>query len=158
MKSHEGKQDSGSGSKTPWRLLICDDQRLVRLRVREMLKETSSIQVIGEAFDGGSAVELALELKPDLVLMDVSMPTLDGIEATRQILKQLPGTKILAFSADFTFETLTKAVIAGAHGYILKPGKASELLVALETILAGKSFFSGRASDPQSGLRQTDHE
>jgi len=141
------KRKSQNGTRRPQtsqriRLLVCDDQKLIRTRVREMLKKVSSFEIVGEAADGQSAVTMALDLKPDVVLMDVSMPNLDGIEATRRILAKAPDIRILAFSVDSTAETLGKLVHAGAHGFLFKTGDAEELISALQRVAAGGYFFS----------------
>jgi DNA-binding NarL/FixJ family response regulator len=144
MKSpNKGHAPSGlPGMPTTVRLLLCDDQKLVRTRVRQLFKELASIQVVGEAADGASAVKLALELEPDIVLMDVSMPHLDGIEATRQILAKSPDIHILAFSSDFDPETVKKMRAVGARGFVFKGADLVELLVALQKIAAGESFVT----------------
>jgi two-component system, NarL family, nitrate/nitrite response regulator NarL len=122
-----------------WRLMLCDDQRFVRLRLRQMLSETPSIQIVGEAADGQIAVSSALELRPDIILMDVSMPVLNGIEATRQIVSKLPETRVLAVSSDSSLDTVRQMMSAGASGFLLKPSEASELLLAIEKVLAGRA-------------------
>jgi DNA-binding NarL/FixJ family response regulator len=135
------------------RLLLCDDQVLSRARVREMLKEASSIQVIGEASGGRSAVKMALELSPDVILMDICMPDLDGIEATRQILARAPDIRIVAFSSDFSSQCIGKMFSAGARGYLLKPSSAEELLLALRKIHAGEVFLSAPACETRTWPR-----
>ena len=137
----------------PVRLLLCDDQNLVRARVREILARVPSFEVVGEAADGRSAVDLALELKPDLVLMDVSMPKLTGAEATQQLVARLPGIRILAFSADASAEHVNQMRAAGARGYLLKTGHAEELLAALTKVLAGEPFFVAPGSRLPDGPR-----
>jgi DNA-binding NarL/FixJ family response regulator len=145
MNSQEGENRAdltAQGVSRTYRLLICDDQMMVRTGIRQMLKRTSSIQVIGEASDGHSAVKMALELQPDIVLMDVSMPDLDGVEATRQVLSKAPGIKVLAFSVDSSAETISKMLNAGARGYLFKSNIATELILALQKVLAGDLFLS----------------
>lgn len=124
------------------RLLVCDDQKLVRTRVREMLEGVSSIQVVGEAADGLMVLAKARELKPDLVLMDVSLPGIDGSEATRRLLAHWPELRVLAFSTDSTSDSMRKMFSAGARGYLVKTGDATELVAALEKVLAGGRFIS----------------
>lgn len=123
------------------RVLVCDDQPLVRAHLREMLDQPGEIQVVGEASGGRTAVKLALELNPDVVLMDVSMPDLDGIEATRHILSKAPGIRILAFSADCSSERISKMFRAGARGYLLKPSTPPEIRRAVHRVHAGELFL-----------------
>jgi LuxR family maltose regulon positive regulatory protein len=127
-------------TRNPVRLLICDDQLLVRSRVREILRHVSTIRVIGEACDGRTAVRLASELKPDIILMDVSMPDLNGIEATRQIVTDVPGIAVLGYSADSGERTVRQMLAAGARGYLSKTGDPAELITALTKALAGEEF------------------
>jgi DNA-binding NarL/FixJ family response regulator len=132
---------------SPARLLLCDDQKLIRTRVRQILRQLPAIQVIGEASDGRLAVSMALELKPDIILMDVSMPELNGIQATRQILSQSPGMLVLAYSADTNEHTVRQMFTAGACGFVSKTGDPTELISALSKVLAGEPFFSVQAND-----------
>jgi DNA-binding NarL/FixJ family response regulator len=134
----------------PVRLLLCDDQRLIRARVREHFHEVPSVEVVGEAANGRSAVTLALELQPDLVLMDISMPDLDGIQATRQILACSPAIRVLAFSSDLNADHVHRMLAAGARGYLLKTGNLRELTMAVETVLAGERFISARPESLRS--------
>ena len=127
-------------TRNPVRLLICDDQLLVRSRVREILRHVSTIRVIGEAGDGRAAVRLASELEPDIILMDVSMPDLNGIEATRQIVTDIPGIAVLGYSADSDEHTVRQMLAAGARGYLSKTGDPAELITALTKLLADEEF------------------
>jgi len=129
-------------TRNPVRLLICDDQLLVRSRVREILRHESTIRLIGEAGDGRTAVRLASELKPDIILMDVSMPDLNGIEATRQILTDMPGIAVLGYSADSDERTVRQMLAAGARGYLNKTADPAELITALAKVLAGEQFVA----------------
>ena len=150
-KKPNSKQGAPSPTRTPRaRLLLCDDQKLIRTRVREILKAVPSIEIVGEAADGRTAVAMALQLKPDVVLMDVSMPNLNGIEATRQILSRLPKTRVLAFSVESDAETVRSMFAAGARGYLIKTGDPVELVVALQKVLAGDYFFGIKPSAPPS--------
>jgi DNA-binding NarL/FixJ family response regulator len=148
MNTNPGKSRPGSRRSATVKLLLCDDQRLIRACVREVLKHADSLEVVGEAENGKSAVAMALKLKPDIVLMDVSMPEMDGIEATRRILAKSPGIRILAFSCDSNPETVEKMFAAGAHGYALKNGHPLNLIEALQKVLAGQCFVSTRPTTP----------
>ena len=136
QKLHPGNEPA----RNPARLLICDDQQLVRSRLREILKDVSTIRVIGEATDGRAAVRMALELKPDIILMDVSMPDLNGIEATRQIVSDMPRIAVLGYSADCGERTVQDMLAAGARGFLNKTGHPAELITALAALLAGEHF------------------
>jgi two-component system, NarL family, response regulator NreC len=124
------------------RVLLCDDQDIFRWSVREVLKHQADIQVVGEASGGQAGIDAALELLPDLVLMDVSMPDVNGLEATRQIVAKAPAVKVLAHSSQSSWETVDQMFAAGARGYVLKQGDGVELVRAIRTVLAGGSFLS----------------
>jgi DNA-binding NarL/FixJ family response regulator len=137
------------------RILLCDDQDMVRWTVREFLKPGSDIEVVGEASGGQAGIDATLELLPDLVLMDVSMPEVNGIEATRQIVARAPGVKVLAHSSHHNWEIVDQMFTAGAQGYVLKLGDVGELVSAIRNVLAGGCFLSPalmRSSDNFSGL------
>jgi DNA-binding NarL/FixJ family response regulator len=138
--SHYGS--AMSQAPRPARLLLCDDQELVRLRVRGLLEDISSIQVVGEATNGRLAVSMAMELKPDIILMDMSMPEMNGDEATAQIVAWEPGIHVIAYSADTSEETVTKMFAAGAEAYVSKTGDPAELIIALAKVRAGERFRS----------------
>jgi DNA-binding NarL/FixJ family response regulator len=122
------------------RLLICDDQRLIRADVRHRLAYVPWIEVVGEAFDGEMAVSMAMELRPNIILMDLSMPGLGGLEATRQIVAALPDVRILAFSADADAQTINNALAAGVHGFLEK-SSGPMLLLALQKLCDGERFI-----------------
>jgi two-component system response regulator NreC len=128
------------------RLLLADDHTLVRHGFCKILEERPDWHVIAEAADGRSAVLQALELAPDVVVLDIGMPLLNGIEATRQIVRRLPhvGVLILSMHADETY--ITQALRAGARGYLLKDSAATQLIDAVAAVAAGKSFFSPAAA------------
>ncbi len=125
----------------PLRVLVCDDQQLVRVCLRKLFNRVRKVQIIGEAATGRQAVALAIQLKPDIVLMDVSMPVLNGIEATRQILAKSPGIRVLGFSFASDPKTVGEMLAAGARGYLLKTNDPVELIVAFQKVLAGRKFI-----------------
>lgn len=122
------------------RVLLVDDHQLFREGMRSMLANDAGIEVIGEAENGRSAVELARQLAPDVIVMDISMPDLNGIEATRQIKEWSPGTQILALSAFPDRRLVAGALAAGAAGYLLKDSAFEELCRAIHTV-AGKQVY-----------------
>jgi len=107
-----------------------------------MLKKYSGLQVIGEASDGLQAVQKTQELKPDLVLLDIGLPTLNGIEVARRIREVSPTSKILFVSENRSADVAEKAMSMGAHGYVVKSDAGSELLPAVKAVLEGKRFIS----------------
>jgi DNA-binding NarL/FixJ family response regulator len=121
------------------RLLIADDHALLRAGMRSMLSREPDLEVVGEARDGREAVDLCYSLRPDLVLMDVSMPEMDGITATRTIKADLPRIGVLVLTAHADQDTLLDAVRAGAAGYVLKGVRPAELVGAVRATLSGES-------------------
>ena len=128
---------------TKIRVLVADDHTIVRQGLVGILKASPEIEVVGEASDGNEAVEKALKTKPDVVVLDVSMPRLSGIEAARRIHESLPAVRILVLTMHDDEEYILKMVRAGASGYLLKDGAASELLAGIRNLKAGKTHFGG---------------
>ena len=126
---------------TPLRLMIVDDHRVVREGLRMALEIEEDIEVIAEAGDGREAVQKALELKPDLVLMDVTMPGMGGIDACQEIRDLLPETRIVMLTASGDRESVTASLLAGAQGYVLKTAGRDELLQALRAAGQGDSIL-----------------
>jgi DNA-binding NarL/FixJ family response regulator len=129
------------------RILLADDHNVVRKGVRKTLEEYNDWKVCGEASDGREAVNLALELKPDIVVLDLTMPELNGIEATRQIKKSLPQTEVLIFTMHKTEEMILSAFEAGARGFVLKSKDELELVEAIKAISLHKPFFTTTVSE-----------
>lgn len=123
------------------RILIADDHTLFRDGLRSLLSAEGH-EVVAEAKNGREAVKLARELEPDLVLMDLSMPELDGIEATKQILAEMPGQKVLILTASESDATLFDAIKAGAQGYLIKNLEADEFFALLDRASAGEPAFT----------------
>jgi signal transduction histidine kinase len=123
------------------RLLIVDDHEVVRRGIRSLLADHNRWEVCGEAVDGQDAVDKARELKPDLIIMDVSMPRLNGLEATPIIRSALPDCEILILSQHESPQMVQQALKAGARGYVVKSSVARDLLVALETVIRHEPFF-----------------
>jgi DNA-binding NarL/FixJ family response regulator len=126
----------------PLRILLADDHTLFRQGVRRVLEEQPGWEVVAEARDGADAVRCTLESAPDVVIMDVAMPRLNGVEATRQIARRLPATRILIVSMYSDEVYVTQALEAGAHGFILKDAADADLVRAVRDLAAGRSFFS----------------
>jgi DNA-binding NarL/FixJ family response regulator len=123
-------------------VLIADDHTILRRGLVSLLSLNHGIDVIGEAEDGSSAVELALRLRPDVVLMDLSMPVLNGLEATARLKKEAPAMKVLILSAHDNDDYVSQVVRSGANGYVLKNTSPEELYAAIRTVNAGHRFFS----------------
>lgn len=124
------------------RVLIADDHALFRQALRSVLGEESDLELVGEAADGEEAVALATELAPDVVLMDVRMPKLAGIEATRQIASVLPSARVVMLTVSDEDEDLFEAIKAGASGYLLKEVDPAEIARAVRQIYGGHSLLS----------------
>ncbi len=127
------------------RILLADDHTLFRSSLRSLL-ETRGLEVVGEASDGGEAIELAGSLNPDLVLMDLSMPGLSGIEATRHLAASMPDLKIVILTASMEDEDLFEALRAGAHGYLLKSLEADSFFDFLDRAMAGEPALTPELS------------
>ncbi len=126
------------------RILLADDHEVVRAGVRTLLESEPGCEVCAEAVTGRQAVTLAQQHKPDIVVMDITMPELNGLEAARQILKTVPGVKVLIFSVHESKELVREILDAGAHGYVLKSDAGHELTAALRALRQGETFFTSR--------------
>ncbi|MBB1152595.1 MULTISPECIES: response regulator [Amycolatopsis] len=123
-------------------VLICDDQELVRVGLRMIVDSQPDLEVVAEAGDGAEAVELARARRPDLVLMDVRMPVLDGVAATAQICAELPDTSVLVITTFDLDEYAYSALRAGASGFLVKDAPSDEMLVAIRGVLRGDAMVS----------------
>jgi two-component system response regulator NreC len=124
------------------RILIGDDHTLMRQGLRKILEERPDWEIVAEAGDGRSAVRDTLALAPDVAVLDIGMPLLNGIEATSQITRKSSGVSVLILSMHADEAYVTQAVRAGARGYLLKDAAGSDLIGAISAVAAGKSFFS----------------
>lgn len=124
------------------RLLLGDDHTIVRHGLRKILEEKPEWSVVGEAGDGREAVRQTLALKPDVAVLDIGMPLLNGIEATAQIVKRAPEVNVLILSMHSQEAYVSRALQAGASGYLLKDSAGTDLIQAINTITSGKSYFS----------------
>jgi len=127
---------------TPVRVLLVDDDDLMRAGLTAVLSSDETIDVVGEAPDGRAAVERAIELRPDVVLMDVRMPGLDGIAATRELLAVSPDAKVVVLTTFEQDDYIFGALSAGASGFLLKRTRPEELIAAIHTVAAGDSLLS----------------
>lgn len=124
------------------RVLLVEDHTLVRKGIRSILKSENDIEVIGEAEDGRKALEIVEQLNPDIVLMDISMSSLNGLQATQRIKKKLPKCKVIILTVHEVEEYIFPVLKAGASGYILKKSAPNELIMAIRAIYKGESFLS----------------
>lgn len=128
-------------------ILLADDHLLVRNGIKSLLEEEATLNVIGEASNGQEALELAKELQPDLLIIDVRMPIMDGIEAVGKLVNYAPNTKAIVLSMHDSEEYILKSIRAGASGYLLKDTGRPEFLKAIHTIYKGGKYFSGDISN-----------
>src|SRR5260370_5740478 len=140
------------------RILVADDHEIVRRGLRALLESQPNWEVAGEAVSGREAVEKARQLTPHIAIIDVGMPELNGLEATRQILKALPQTEILILTMHESEQIVREVLDAGARGYVLKSDAGRDLITAVEALSQHRTFFSSRVSDMllNSYLRRPD--
>ena len=127
-------------------ILLVDDHEIIIDGIKAMLEKEKDIKIVGEANNGIEAIEKVQSLKPDIVLMDISMPELNGIEATKSIKKEYQDTKILMLTQHESKEYVLQVMKAGADGYLLKNSKKEELLNAINTVTVGKKYLCNRIS------------
>jgi len=129
------------------RILIAEDHTILREGLRALLSLDPGLEVVGEVENGRDAVRVVEQLKPDLVLMDLSMPGTDGLTGIREINRRYPSLKTLALTVHKTEEYIRAALQAGANGYVLKDATHGELMLAIKTVLSGKTYLSPSVSD-----------
>ena len=123
-------------------ILIADDHKIVRMGLKSLFAAEKDLTVVGEADDGDVTIRQALKLKPDIIIMDLMMPKMDGVAATAEIHTKLPNTKIVVLTSYSTSDTIAAALAAGASGAIMKSADDSTLLTAVRTVAAGRRFIS----------------
>jgi DNA-binding NarL/FixJ family response regulator len=131
----------------PLRILIADDHEIVRRGLRALLETKPYLVVVAEAITGRQAVEEAKRLIPDLVIMDISMPEMNGLEATRQIRRAVPTAEVLVLSVHDSEQLVREVLEAGARGYVLKSDAGRDLIAAVETLCEHKPFFTAKISE-----------
>jgi len=129
------------------RVLIVDDQTLFRTGLASLLSEDERVEVVAQAVDGAEAVKQAIKLKPDVVLMDIKMPNMDGIEATRQIVEAAPGTRVLILTTFETDSQVIQALKAGASGYVLKDSSAAAIVSSIVAVMSGERVMAGAVAN-----------
>jgi len=129
------------------KILLADDHKLIREGLRLLLEKRGRITIVGEADNGISAVRMARDLKPDLVLMDIAMPDLNGIEATRRIRTEAPGVKVIALSMHMDKRFVRHMFAAGASGYVLKESAFEEVSMAIKAVAMGRLYISPKITD-----------
>jgi len=127
------------------KVLLCDDHTLFREGIKAILKDEASIEIVGEAADGRQAVAKALELQPDVVLMDIAMPDLTGFDATRRILQSNAKAKVIILTMYEEEEVINRCLAAGAAGYVLKDAPRAHLIHAIDVVNKGGQYMSSRA-------------
>ena len=129
------------------KILLVDDHKMLREGLRLLIEKLGRMTIVGEADNGISAVGLARDLKPDLVLMDFAMPELNGVEATRRIMAEAPGVKVIALSMHADKRFVRHMFAAGARGYVLKGSAFEEVAAAIKTVAAGRIYISPKITD-----------
>ncbi len=133
------------------RVLIADDHGVLRQALRLLLESHEDLDVLGDCANGREAIALTEKLQPDVVLMDVVMPGLNGLDATRQIRKRCPTARVLMLSGYEEDEQIVEALRAGASGYLIKESDIGELLLAIQSVARGNTYFSSSLSERESG-------
>ena len=130
----------------PARILIADDHDIVRKGLRALVEEESSWQVVADVQDGRSAVAKTQELKPDIAILDIAMPSLNGLDATKQIVKVNPDTKVLILTMHDSERLIQHVLNAGARGYLMKTDAGRDLVMAIRALLLGQTYFTQRVA------------
>lgn len=148
METESTEVETGTKSAGPTRILLADDHEVVRQGIRMLIeKQKEAMVVCGEARNGREAVTLANQLKPDIVILDFEMPELNGLEATRQIKRQLPETEVLIFTGHEEEQLVHDVFQAGARSYIVKTDVGQHLIAAVKALATHKTFFTSKVSE-----------
>jgi DNA-binding NarL/FixJ family response regulator len=130
-----------------FRIIVADDHAVVRQGICSLLKDHPGWEVVGEAVDGRQAVEMAKNLRPDLVILDIGMPTLNGLDATRQILRDNPDQRVLILTMSDSEQLIREVLGAGARGFVLKSDAAKDLVAAVQALERHRTFFASRVQN-----------
>ncbi len=131
----------------PAKVLIADDHEVVRHGIRVMVQGCPNLEVCGEACDGRQAVQMAAKLRPDIVIIDIGMPQLNGLDATRQIVHMDPNVKVLILTMHESEQIVREVLAAGARGYLLKSDAGRDLISAIEALASRKTFFTSKVAE-----------
>jgi two-component system, NarL family, sensor kinase len=146
--NHDGDRQGDTPVRS--RILIADDHEVLRRGIRTMIESEKNWEVCGEAIDGQEVVDKSVALSPDLIILDINMPVLNGVAAVRQILRNCPKTRILVFSVHESKQTVREILSAGAHGYLSKAKAGRELVQVVKLLLAGKTFYPEKAATSEA--------
>jgi DNA-binding NarL/FixJ family response regulator len=135
---------TSTATRKPIRIILADDHQIVRQGLRSMLEHNPDIEVVGEAADGRAVLEMAMQLKPDVVVMDIGMPQLNGVDATRKLLEDLPRTHVVALSMHTDRRFIVEIFKAGAKGYVVKDAAFHELASAVRAVVGNRVYLSPR--------------
>jgi DNA-binding NarL/FixJ family response regulator len=142
----------------PIRVLVADDHTIVRTGIRHVLEGEAGFEVVGEAADGSEALSLALELRPDVIVLDISMPQESGLEVAARLRSNASSSRVLILSMHDNAEYVLESVRAGAHGYLLKDTAATELRNAVRAVCRGESYFSPPVASRLSAALRGEHD
>lgn len=143
---------------TPIRIALVDDHSLVREGIRALLAVMAPLEVVGEAESGADAIEMVNRTKPDLLLVDISLKDMNGLELTRALRREYPSIKILILSMYDNYEYVSESVRSGASGYVLKNAPSREIIAAIEAIASGGTFYSAEIASILAADRHTNNE
>jgi len=148
VETTQADPDTSASTATAFvRVLITDDQTLFRSGLARLLEEDPRVKVVGQAVDGADAVKQAIALKPDVVLMDIKMPNMDGVEATRKIVTELPNTRILVLTTFDADSYVLQALRAGASGYVLKNSQPAAIVSSILAVMAGERVMASAVAN-----------
>ena len=128
-------------------VMLVDDHGIIRDGLRRIIEEETNIQVVGEAENGKQALEVAQKIRPDVVILDITMPEMDGFECARSFRKLMPDTKILVLTMHDRIDFAVRILESGAHGFLIKDSASEELLTAIRTLLAGKPYIGQQMAE-----------
>jgi len=143
----DARRPRRGGAAAPIKVLLVDDHALIRAALRRLLESFEELEVVGDVENGREAIAAAEALRPDVVLMDVVMPGMNGVEATRQLKRALPHVRVIILTGFIDEEQLVEAIRAGASGYLVKRSDVEEVRLAIQTVARGNSYFSAAVSD-----------